>query len=664
MKPQAPIRFACTGCGSRLKVPSTAADKSIRCPRCRQVQLVPALEMADSPWYVDYLHPTTNSASAAPPASPARIQSGSTETAVTPVPRYLEESSNASWSTLELSWVLHDLIENAYWAPFAAHFSGQAPAQDLDAYLAARDIGWFRQLCITGIAKVHALTLPPAFPETIRNAVRSATGIRDRLLAGLEPAGCLLTDAAARVSGTLGSSGLVGVFHKAARVLNPSSNEGMAAAGGRLIGGVLLSTVGLSFFGQLLGSVAGAAAAAQQAGNRNRAVLQQFDAAVKQVLSDIRDVHFALWAHVVERTAQAGGPKLKEVSHFTMASQALTEINDRYRGADIDVWLKGRFYELEQFLRAWGPQREALVAYCTHGLGMVWTDKEGGFPHKLDAMHALCIRLYPNEHQGYQISAMVALERNEPARAMELADQGLRLTPSDRSLHSTRLEAAAIVGDHSMAEASFAVLTQQDQTHAPWVTRIRGLLRGSRFSETESVISKWLATGFTPAAILRALRRDTKVGPATEELRTTIPALRDLPRGVDTDLRGILETFLWDDGNCMHLTHIPKAKIDIITAEFLTMLRGEMLLFLYDWNFWGTSKTGFAITTLRVVWKCTWEDSVSITFDSLTSEQVSYKKTELIIGPMSVDLEDETMASCFACALREVVETVRSIRKV
>lgn len=43
---------------------------------------------------------------------------------------------------------------------------------------------------------------------------------------------------------------------------------------------------------------------------------------------------------------------------------------------------------------------------------------------------------------------------------------------------------------------------------------------------------------------------------------------------------------------------------------FLRLRDGEKVLYFFDWSVWGNGKTGFAITSKRVQWKCLWEDPV------------------------------------------------------
>lgn len=39
-----PIRIACPGCGQQADVPDVAAGKTVYCPKCQSILLVPALE--------------------------------------------------------------------------------------------------------------------------------------------------------------------------------------------------------------------------------------------------------------------------------------------------------------------------------------------------------------------------------------------------------------------------------------------------------------------------------------------------------------------------------------------------------------------------------------------------------------------------------------------
>src|ERR1019366_3445827 len=60
-----PISIVCTGCEKKLKVPDAAAGKKIRCPACKAVVAVPAVEEFVEP--DDFVEPDEETAVAEAP---------------------------------------------------------------------------------------------------------------------------------------------------------------------------------------------------------------------------------------------------------------------------------------------------------------------------------------------------------------------------------------------------------------------------------------------------------------------------------------------------------------------------------------------------------------------------------------------------------------------
>ena len=69
-------------------------------------------------------------------------------------------------------------------------------------------------------------------------------------------------------------------------------------------------------------------------------------------------------------------------------------------------------------------------------------------------------------------------------------------------------------------------------------------------------------------------------------------------------------------------------------------------------------KTGFALTSKRVLWKLMWENPVSIHLKELTPEKVRVEDTRLIVDDQSVDIADRSVAESLAGVIVELTLAV------
>ncbi len=162
------------------------------------------------------------------------------------------------------------------------------------------------------------------------------------------------------------------------------------------------------------------------------------------------------------------------------------------------------------------------------------------------------------------------------------------------------------------------------------------------------MIEAWKAEDGRRFAITRQVRSDALLERLL--LMGIIPTMTPLE-----EMHGIVEAHLTSDGEKRFFGLPPRPRRKNARTEFLDLTGSETTLFFFDWSMWGNAKTGFALTTDRVVWKCIWEEPVRIPLSEIRHCDVSCEGSDLTIGTHTVDMDDEDLASAVKMAIDELI---------
>jgi hypothetical protein len=412
------------------------------------------------------------------------------------------------------------------------------------------------------------------------------------------------------------------------------------------IGGASLGTLVMPGLGTAIGGAIGVWLGGKQVSKRDRLTLQRFAAATKLMWAAVDDLHHGLWNQLVRSLRELQSPSLPDAAYFETAT-ARWEAMIMPKAGDHD--------RLEVYLREWGPHPRALASAARLCLPPYPVDLAG-----LEKWTTLHQRLYPTDADAHESGARLALERQDFAAALPLAQQGLEIAPAHAGLREARLEALAALGRIGEAEEAARLIRQARPAVAPELALIRGLMRGGRRAEATERVRSWVRRDGKPAAIARQLRTFAATALLLAEGAAPIPELAGLLPGLDGRLQAAVEEHLHADGTTSFLGPPPQEKERHARAAWLHLEPDERLLYFYDWSLWHNAKTGLAITNRRLLWKCAWQDTIAVDLRAALGSRIAANKTVLTIGAQQVDIEDEALAAALAATLIEMLKALAS----
>jgi hypothetical protein len=218
----------------------------------------------------------------------------------------------------------------------------------------------------------------------------------------------------------------------------------------------------------------------------------------------------------------------------------------------------------------------------------------------------------------------------------------------------TRLEALAAQGRVAEAESLMMQAANAEDPEIARLCLVRGLMRAGLVQDATAHVVLWVRQSKRPALIAQLLRA-MPVTAALGMAGSSIPELAQVPDGLDGELQAICERYLGGGRPKCFLGRLPIKNEQNARSAFLKLDPDERLLFFHDWTFLENAKGGFAITNRRVIWKCLWEDPVSVTLVDKAPESISAVKTALSVGGQLIDIDDENLAEDIATAIREMV---------
>jgi hypothetical protein len=186
----------------------------------------------------------------------------------------------------------------------------------------------------------------------------------------------------------------------------------------------------------------------------------------------------------------------------------------------------------------------------------------------------------------------------------------------------------------------------------PELSLICGLLRGGRRAEAVERVRAWLHRDGKPALIVNLLRFSPLTAPLLTDGSIPSADLAAVLPGLAGRLQAVVQRYLPVDGANSCYGEPPGEKGRNARQEFLRLQADEQVLYFYDWSLWHNAKTGLAVTTRRLVWKCAWEDTVSVELPDAAS-RVAVEGTVLSVGSRRIDLENVSLAHALGGMLHE-----------
>lgn len=520
-------------------------------------------------------------------------------------------------------WHLWDRLQSAYLGGMyrLAILANAGPVDGVDSYITSLEADNYRLALEKGRSNFETALRAEDIPAGLRSAgltaVASISGVPDHLAHVFRR----LSDATEAVREEEFPEGFLEEFLAGAgRVLDYNSPAAWGAYSGAAIGSFIAPGIGTA-----IGGAVGAMLGGQQTDRRQQAILEAYDQAVGEVHEGFHAAFSKLW----DTCAPAAG--LMGASHFSNAEgqwgQLVGELSDPPTPTDLE--------KAEAFLDKFGPAAKPL-AYCCRA--SIILGQPGAMGHA-----QTMIDIYPHDADTWEHAADAALEAQDYSRAEQHVQRGLALSPGHDGLILTQIEVLAATGRHAQAST-----LAMDQGETPWTQlryAARGAIRHGDVKAAVAIVQPWVdAEG--GATVHYAFKQDTILNTVAGDRRFPFP--KKGHKGAANIVNAWLVT---DSSESWY--KIPNDRKEG-AGKWLTLKRGEKVLFFLDWTLWGTGGGGLAITTKRVVWKAMWEDRVSVLLTQVTSDNTSGYGSNLTVLNNHVDIEREGLGEAVAGCLLEL----------
>lgn len=542
----------------------------------------------------------------------------------------------------DLSWHLRDLFLDAWTGPFEPVLVAIREASTMSELLTARDAGRIKSACEQGLAALGQFEsrreLPPSFGRAMHHVVKDRT----RWLRTLDDECRTLDQASQQVRALkLPDSTAASLIQGAVQANDAGTATGVGVIGGALLGGMLAPGIG-----HIIGGAVGAMVGQGEVDKKNGVVLDHYDQSAARLLGAVDLLFDALWDEVTDLVTEAG-VRLLRSSHFAMANETWREVREQCLSELTPHKARLSRAKIEEFLGQWGVHQDALHSLIRLSLR----------PHNLPSSevrhHARRqLEFYPRNATSHEDAADTELDLGDATEAIRIVERALSSYPGHVGLTLTQIEALAAAGHFEGARTVETTARQQGMDRSATLYLLRGLARNSQYEQAAALVNAWIQEDGKRTAILRWVRSDAVLEPLY--LRGDLPSLSQ-----DEELQGIVETHLEEDRHKRFLGLPAPPRGRTAQKEFLDLANGELPLFFFDWSVWGNAKTGFALTTRRVVWKCLWEDPVRISLAAISAEGVAVTGSLLKVGDRQVDMEDEALARAVATTIIEMASIYR-----
>ena len=416
-------------------------------------------------------------------------------------------------------------------------------------------------------------------------------------------------------------------FRGAGEAVNPFTATGLGVAGGMALGSIVLPGIGTAIGGALGGWLGGS-----QTEKRQAQLLERYDDAHTAIFAALNTVYDSAW----DLIAQTCGLPASDVFN-----EAVTTWNALLDGLHEEEDPVGR---ISVFIDEHGPARWALV-------GLVTRSVVACPPDVARAVSAAerALELYGWRPDTAEAQADAALASGVYEDALAAAERGLKLDGEHLGLRLSHVEALAASGDAKRARAQAEDLGATDlDPDMPVFALARGLARARRSADAVSAIERHIKDTGRPGSIMEVARADFVLGALVRSGQLKPPKSAADPKAIASRLT------IHDDRSRRSLPAGDTGKN--ARAWIGNLNSGEKVLFFRDWSMWQNGKTGIVLTSARVVWKCMWEEPVTLHLSALSAEDVFGDDKDLYIGTdLSVDVEADGLGESLAEVIRELV---------
>lgn len=544
----------------------------------------------------------------------------------------------------EQGWSLYQRLLDVFTAPVTPLREQLQQADRLSLLLAARDPDRFKPACSAGITALVQLQYDESLPEPVRKALARLESHRGDLLAQLEPTLDAVRHSARDVAGlNLPEGGGEKILSGVGSFSDPTSRTGLGALGGATIGSFLFPGVGT-----LIGGAIGAFWGHSHTTTKQQAILEKYDRAFADVFPALLAVFGRAWDRSVDHIVERNSLKFDRHQFFRAAEEEWLKLRDAYQPGE------AAHAAIMNYMDRWGPCPEALHFAAVNCLFL------GGEERQTEARtwSEMQVRLFPHRADTFLTGVELALDQRDWSGAVHTATQGWERYPTDVRLRLAQIESLSAAGRTRDAEAVVQELKEIPTPLDPWLILVRGKHRLGDSIETGLALRTWLGEVACPARVARIVREDVRLGSHFAEIASGVPELVPFTEGLERELPAIVRSYLKANGTTTFHGKPTAEKLRGAEESFLKLEPKEEVLYFFDWSFWGTAKSGLAITDRRVLWIYTGVELVSIPLRGLDPNKVEFDGNILTVGDHTVSLDDRDLGMALREALAEIASAV------
>ena len=420
------------------------------------------------------------------------------------------------------------------------------------------------------------------------------------------------------------NSQIAGFFQGAAHSLNPTTSAGMGAAGGAAIGTILLPGIGTAIGGAIGGFLGG-----QQMENRIAEALQSHDDATEAMLKSLLSVMNKAWDILVEDI------DFPNSNYFSKIEEDWEVLNENEaQSSNVESIL--------HFIEHKGPYLPALVKY-----GYILLDQD--IPDVNAARNVVNRALKIHEINSLLLEFLsdVLLAEGNYKKAIEKIHLGLEREPLHIGLRLSLIEALTLNNDISTAKNEATQLTTDSGLpDIPILFVAKGLIRKGNEQDAIIEVLEHMKTTGSPSRVLKTA--------------ATIPFIKDIvatgklnPPDKITSPKSIAGRLPYEKD--IMLRNLPSGDRKKNSTVWIGKLqKEETVLWFFDWSMFGNAKTGFLLTSKRVIWKCVFEAPEVFLLKDLSVDDIQGENEYLTIRDSNVDMERQGLGELLTEVIQEL----------
>jgi hypothetical protein len=244
--------------------------------------------------------------------------------------------------------------------------------------------------------------------------------------------------------------------------------------------------------------------------------------------------------------------------------------------------------------------------------------------------------------------ARLWLESGEYERAAKVIMPAHKNHPGNAKLKDLAIEVSATQGGTEQIDKILKEL-RQDRVYDERLNRVaRGLVRLGNLQDAARAVVTALSSHAIAHSYVWKLFFDPIACRLWDDGILEWPTAESL-------ILGIAQTHLSESPPRSFVGYLPSDKLaNAIQSGLLVDVSREQIVFFHDWSWLGDGKTGFAITTKSVRWRCTWQEPICVSLTEVTRDGVQINGTTLTVAGHQIDMDALPLATETYNALREV----------